>query len=470
MLLIKYFTRVNLNNFFQISIGFISAFLFGILINFLPLHIFFIIIGAVAFIILIYYRFEWGIALLIASMLYEKEVIPGLSLTTFIFIPVFAFILLEILLGRKNFYFNKRQDIIIFLLFLWMTISIFYAKNTSAVITNLITYFQLIITYFIIKSSIDNEAEFQKIFKTFTLLGISIIILSSISILKNPADFFFADEISNDTRVQGSALNPNMFARILVFMLPCCIYFSIKRNKLFFIPVIIISILIIGTFSRAGILGMIFVYMLSITILFKYFKKGFIFAIIIVVSLGTIILLFNIENLIINRFLQNDKGGSIETRLDMVDTALDMVAKKPLTGVGLNNFIVNSHLYGRRPHYMRAAHNGYLDIMATLGIPGFLLLLSLVYFSFNNISRAKNISYINQKNFNVKNDILLIQFIKIAFIAYLIMALWGALLPNKIFWVLLAFSEIIYKFSQQSPINGAGSGQNISVKMKDISV
>ena len=447
MLLSKYFTRVNLINIFQIGIGFICAFLFGILINFLPLPIFFVIIGAAAFLILIYYRFEWGIALLIASMFYEKEIIPGLSLTSIIILPVFSFIIVKIMFGQKNLYVNKKTDIIIFLLFIWMTLSVFYAKNTNVVIMSLITYFQLILTYFIIKSSIDNEKEWQKILNIIILLGFGIIIFSCFSIIKNPSDYLFAEEISNDMRVMGSALNPNMFARILIFMLPFCIYFSIKRSKLFFIPVILISLLVIGSFSRAGILGMIIVYGSSISTLHKFFKRGFVITIILIVSLGTIILLFNIENMIISRFQQNDKGGSIEVRLDMVDTALDMLEKNPLTGVGLNNFVENSHLYGRRPHFMRAAHNGYLDVLATLGFPGFLLLLSLIYRSLKNLKMAQKINEIKPED--IEDESLLIRFVRIAFIAYLIMGVWGALLPNKLFWVLLAFSEIINKISQE---------------------
>ena len=88
-------------------------------------------------------------------------------------------------------------------------------------------------------------------------------------------------------------------------------------------------------------------------------------------------------------------------------------------------------------------------MFASLGIPGFLLLLSLLYLSWKKLNIKQESYKLDFDNKGLQNIMFMAQFIKIAFVAFLIMAIWGALTTDKLFWVLLSFCEIVFKFSQK---------------------
>lgn len=447
MLLRKISLKTDIKTVLFYCLGVMIAFLAGVIFTKLSLIEYIILSSGLAFFVLIYYKFEWGLGLLIASMFYEKSFTTGFSLTSIIILPILAIILVKIINKEKKIYLYKKTDGIVLFLFLWMSLSVFYAKDINAVRISLLTYFQLIITYFIIKSSIDDDVEFHNLLKAVAILGFGLIIITSLPVLTNPSYFINSETFSHKTRIIGSALNPNMFARKLVFMLPICIYLFIKKSKLFLVPIIIIAFLVFGTFSRAGMIGMFVVFGLSMVILNKFFKKGIIISSILILVFIGLFLSLNKGNKITERLEKRD--GSVSTRMDMINAAIDMIIKNPILGVGLNNFTVNAHLFGDKPHIGRAAHNGYLDVFATLGVPGFLLLLSLLYLSWKKLKIKQESYKLDFDNRGLQNIILMAQFIKITFVAYLIMAIWGALTSNKLFWVLLSFCEIVFKISQK---------------------
>ena len=142
--------NVDFKNILYYCSGFFIAALAGLMLSKLSLNIYIILMVGLAFIIFIYYKLEWGLGLLIASMCYEKDFVSGFSLTSIIILPVLVIIFIKILNKEKKIYVCKKTDWIILLLFLWMSLSIFYAHNINLVITSLVTYFQLIMTYFII--------------------------------------------------------------------------------------------------------------------------------------------------------------------------------------------------------------------------------------------------------------------------------------------------------------------------------
>ncbi|MFX0133459.1 MAG: O-antigen ligase family protein [Candidatus Hodarchaeota archaeon] len=426
--------------------GLLIAFLAAGIFTQLPLNIYFILVGGIASLILIYYRLEWGIGFFIASMLYEKQLLIGeISLTRLVGLPILLICIIKILLRQKKIYFNKITDSIILTLFLWMCLSVFYAKNVNLVRESLLTYLQLIVSYIIIKSVVDNEIELQKLIKVVIFFSIGIVVFSMIKFISNQ-DMLLIDIYHSNHRIIGPSDDPNKLALGLIFILPLSIYMFIKENKIYLIPVAIFSFIILCTFSRGGIIGMVVASVLSVMELNRNFKKGLVYSLIFILILTGSFMAINKGNKMLNRIksIQNLEDGSIKVRRDMVITAIDMAIKNPLTGVGLNNFMENSHLYGNRIHYRRASHNGYLDVLAKLGLPGFLLLLGLLYFTYKNFLIYEN--YANKNN--LQDNLIMVRFIKISFIAYLVSAFFLSLLANKLFWVLLAFSNILFKSYQ----------------------
>ena len=447
MKILKNTKYVN-SEFLFIIFGLALTFLLAVLYTRIPLKHYLIFVGGIIFIILTFYRIEWSIGLLIASMLYERGFIPGIisvSLTRFLSLPVLLACVIKILIKHKKFHFQKIKDTIILVLFIWMIPSLFYAKNISQVQISLFTYLQLIFTYFILKTIIENERVLNKVLETMLIAGAGIAIFVIISIINNPDALIYTDYLNSSERVTGSSDDPNKFAMGLVFILPFGIYLFLTKNKLFFIPVALFSFLILSTFSRGGILGFTVVIILSLVQIIKLRKNSIIYSFLFLLILLGSFRLFNKGNKFIKRIESVQKLENANTRLDMIVTALDMGAKNPVLGVGFKNFEENSHLYGTKNHYRRSSHNGYLEIFATLGLPGFLLLMGLIYSAFKNIKNYQNDNIIKSKNMNRHNYLLMANFIKISFIGYLVAACFLGLISQKFFWVLLVFSSILQK-------------------------
>lgn len=80
------------------------------------------------------------------------------------------------------------------------------------------------------------------------------------------------------------------------------------------------------------------------------------------------------------------EDGSATTRLDLVLTGLEMTKDHPLTGVGLGQFglVSKMGLY---------AHNEWIELLATTGIPGFLFFMSVYISTWRRLTRS--LKYIN---------------------------------------------------------------------------
>ena len=142
----------------------IAGLLFSSLAGFIFMHLqieyFIAILFITTFLALIYFRIDWGIGLLIASMLFEKTILStNLSFTKILTPPVLFIALLKIMSEKKGLYFQILKDGTILMLFFWMMLSIIYAINPLAVRSGLLTYLQLAILYFVLKSVIISTKE-----------------------------------------------------------------------------------------------------------------------------------------------------------------------------------------------------------------------------------------------------------------------------------------------------------------------
>ncbi|MEK7182999.1 MAG: O-antigen ligase family protein [Patescibacteria group bacterium] len=84
----------------------------------------------------------------------------------------------------------------------------------------------------------------------------------------------------------------------------------------------------------------------------------------------------------------------ITQRMILASASWEMFKDFPLTGVGLNNFIVRLPEYGSQPSVswlLQPVHNIFLLILAETGIPGFLAFLYLVIKVFKNSLEIRNL-------------------------------------------------------------------------------
>ncbi|MGK9369467.1 O-antigen ligase family protein [Melioribacter sp. Ez-97] len=144
--------------------------------------------------------------------------------------------------------------------------------------------------------------------------------------------------------------------------------------KIFF-PVLYLNTGLIFIAHRASVTGVIL-----ITIYFIFAGKNrFITGCLLISSLVTAFLLFPQKTeRYKNLFSAGNKNDySIESRLDLWETAMEKIREKPLTGYGLGGFKCST--YKPFVHIYKYPHNIFLEAGSEMGLTGIILLIFLLY-------------------------------------------------------------------------------------------
>ncbi len=175
-------------------------------------------------------------------------------------------------------------------------------------------------------------------------------------------------------------LNPNAIGMIFTLCLMVSLYLSIYcKEKIFYVFSIIQLLIVVLTSSRKSLLSSALG--IVVMLLMKSNKRTIIWR--ILTAIGIVVALYFIimsvpefYSAIGARFESmfnhmNDTGDdySISLRQIFIDHARDMFFEKPLLGYGINNFIVQ---IGFRTGVSTYAHNNYYEILADLGLVGFI--------------------------------------------------------------------------------------------------
>lgn len=174
--------------------------------------------------------------------------------------------------------------------------------------------------------------------------------------------------------------NANYSGLIAVGMMSFFLYSVIKnkcQNKLYLI--IAISLMVIGLLSgsRKAVLSIV-VYFVLYYLFFEpsknYIKTlGRVIAIFGALFISYVFIMNNnmLYNTIGNRveslfgflFREEAADGSVNTRMNMITIAVDIIKSHPLRGIGANN-------YKYYTYYNTYSHNGYTEILCSFGIIG----------------------------------------------------------------------------------------------------
>jgi putative inorganic carbon (HCO3(-)) transporter len=174
-------------------------------------------------------------------------------------------------------------------------------------------------------------------------------------------------------RFSATHLNANRAAHFFVAGLPLGVY-AVKRARshiaksLLVAGVVALVLATILTFSRQTIFPLIVV---LLAVLFREARSKWVYA---VVGAVVLIGLFFVPGMYWHRittiatvFDETSEDWSLAMRIRAFNAAWRMFLDHPLTGVGLNNFIVRSGLFVKI-----GAHNGYLEVLTGVGLFGFI--------------------------------------------------------------------------------------------------
>ena len=321
--------------------------------------------------------------------------------------------------GELHFKILAKNKMILFfsLLIFFSLISITSSENISASVITLGQFFNLFISslniLFILKLSNDIDTEFKLVSNVIILILIGELFLSFREILNDFLNFGLIE--SGSKKYSGNTGNVNILSYAILIKIPFLfekiinIHNKSKKTVLIFIYLLSINLLfILG--SRSAFYMICLIHFLLFAYLLKNKRFRLVFFAIITFSLSFLINQ-NYSSKSFERF-SNEIGSvvssddsSFQLRKRFINQSLGMILESPLRGIGIGNWKLESiktdsnSLKGFTVPYH--SHNDFLEIGAETGIFGmiaFILLLiyPLIFF---------------EKEINIKNLILLFSFI-----------------------------------------------------------
>lgn len=314
-------------------------------------------------------------------------------------------------------YFLNKTSILFFALFIWSTISMFFAINRVESIVVLSQLFAIIIAFIITTICLSEiESPFR-----FISNVISIYLIAELISIYSPfinTQAALNQIYSRSSLFLGYAANINITAFSIVYKIPFLIYSVLKLKKFKFLSIIftflIFSLIIFASGTLNSTRGAIIAYttlalilfIISLVIYFKS-KENKLLILSITYSLS-VILSFplntylsdsfgksesNITNRIssLNALIDDEKkiDESINQRLNFYNQAVTVIIKNPFFGTGLGNWKIKSidtnkeNITGYTVPYH--VHNDYLEIGAEIGLVGLIIYLTILYFGFKNV-------------------------------------------------------------------------------------
>lgn len=327
----------------------------------------------------------------------------------------FLFLLIKKFPLKK--YFLSKTTILFFALFIWSTISSFFAINKMESVVVLSQLFSILLGFVIIMICIS---EIDKPFN-FISNVISIYLIFELGKIYSP--FLFADTamdqiFGRSSLFLGFAANVNITAFSIIYKIPFFIKSILNLKKYRFLSYgfafITFSLIVFASGTLNSTRGAILTYTSLAPILFIislviYFKsKNLNLLIISIIYSLSVLVSFqynkylsdsfgeserSISNRIssLNSLIDDEKNidESINQRKNFYSQAAKFIIKNPFFGTGIGNWKIKSidtnkeHIVGYLIPYH--VHNDYLEIASEIGLVGLGIYLMILFFSFKDI-------------------------------------------------------------------------------------
>lgn len=319
------------------------------------------------------------------------------------------------LLFSLDTFFLFRKSIIfkMYVLFLFFCgISIIGAGNTSLA---LVSFSKLLVVFgMFVNITILLHKRQQIIYTLFFLFGISVLV-QSLTIL-----FDFTKTLDLST-IKGNMGNINILAASLnikiPFLLLGILHFSNWKRFFLIFAFLTSTIIILLTSSRSAFLGL----SAQLIVVLLFYKSAFFnnkqdyFKLLYVIV--PFIISIVVANIIFSKIGNSDRYKSVENRISQIvsengssklrlsfwNNALEISAKKPIFGIGIGNWKIESLPYEKLildgVDVSGNTHNDFLEIMTETGVVNGLLYFSLfIWLFFTNLKR---VFYAEEKNMKI---------------------------------------------------------------------
>ena len=301
------------------------------------------------------------------------------------------------------------QKIIIPLTFLYLLLRNLNIITKIGILSLYILFIIMASTSFVHTINMERTLRFfQLMIGSFMLLFIYVVVLiHNPKLLKTIAYAFILSAIlfiltmdmspenQESDRVMGITSNPNIFGLFMIYAIFGVAFLWKEANKklrIFLVSVVVLSFYgIISAASRKSMISVGVFLSLWAVLLFvseKNFLKTSAFVVSIMFVSYFIYNVFYLDSIMMLRFEYAEESG--KGRYDIATEGFKLFKSSPLIGVGLGTF----QEYSDSGKY---AHNDFFELIATLGLFGLIIYVSIYYWLISTINKVKK----NVKNKNV---------------------------------------------------------------------
>ena len=190
----------------------------------------------------------------------------------------------------------------------------------------------------------------------------------------------------------GLAANPNDLALMINLLLPFAAALMLSARRWWLRGVAATALLlgvagVIVTFSRAGFLTLAAMGLVGLLALARRRPLALMAAAVLIATGLTMLPHGYFERLSTITDIESDTTGSAQGRWNDALVAMQVAARNPITGVGLDQNVLA--LNQERGATWREVHNVYLQYAVDLGLPGLLLFLALFVTLFRTAGRVR---------------------------------------------------------------------------------
>lgn len=265
----------------------------------------------------------------------------------------------------------------IILLLVFSTLSIIWSVDKGMATTRLITLYQLIILFFFVYQSVDDEDDVKHALNSIIIGGLGMSLYSM---------YYYGFEniliaLIDGLRLGGDITQENTFGYYSAITSVLLInFYSYTKLKIYLVLFALPMMFVFTSGSRRSVL-LAFVGFFS-SLFFAQIKNNKrikMYIKMLVLILGAILSIYFISQIeFFERFtsfisfIQGEASGdnSLMTRESLITSGFELFKERPVLGFGLHQFrVVHGLKYGE----FMSAHNGYVNILVELGIIGFIL-------------------------------------------------------------------------------------------------
>lgn len=378
------------------------------------------------------------ISLLFVAIISPQEYLTALAPLRLAFITailaVGAYIMNRIA-RRESIVVLSNEMVIAGLLGAWALLTIPLSIWPGGSLSTLLQLFGKTLVIFWLIGHVINTSD--RLYKTAILIALMSIPLAITAIYNLRTEAFIGDG-----RIAGYSgaltTNPNDLALMLSLMVPLTVALMLSAKgrliRLFFAIVSILSVVaILATYSRGGFITLVAI---SILYVFKMLREGKFVVLFIGVSAfifcALLVPVDYIDRVATIASPGEDPTGSAQERWSDMRVALMLIVQQPIIGVGIgtNELALNA---ARGEHWLQV-HNVYLIYGVELGLPGLLLFLMLLFFSFQSAKKAEILG--RQRN-DQRGFANISEGIKISIIAFSVAAMFSPV-PYQLYFYLYA--------------------------------